>query len=326
MSDVLPEALKDEFTQDEWNSLTDEERAGIIADGADDGNPTEDELKRQQEEERRQEEEALAAAAANKTPAKTEEELEAEAAAAAAAAGTDKTEEQKQQEAAAAAAAKQDDKPQETQAQLAPRPRGVVDATLPEDFDAKVKANDDAMTALVKRYDDGDMTFTEFYAEQRRLERESRDLERLKDRAELARESSQQALINHWDSLINPFLAAHPELAEDDVTKAAIDTYLKQTTGPVMAAGGMPGQAEIDKAYEMWCKRFGFKPTGQQQTTAAERKENKVPPTLAGLPSATATNVEDGKLAAISRLTGVEYEEALAKLTPAELEQISKYA
>lgn len=317
MTTAIPESLQGEFTQEEWNNLTDAERQGMIEDGEDDGNPSPEELERQQEEDRQREAAAAAAAAAQQTPEKTDAEREAEAAAAATKTGDDKTGEQKQQETAA--------QQQEQTAPVTPRPRGVVDATLPDDFDALVKSNDEAMSALEKRYEDGDISFAEYRAEQRTLDKEARRLERLADRAELARESSQQALINHWTALINPFTAAHPELSEDDVSKSAFDVYLKQTTGPVMQAGGMPGQAEIDKAYQMWCKRFNFTPTGQQQTAAA-KKDVKVPPTLGGLPASSATDVQDGKLAAIQRLSGVEYEEALAKLTPAELEQLSKYA
>lgn len=314
MTIAVPDFLKDEFTQEEWNGLTDAERQGMIDDGEDDGNPSPEELERQQEEERQREADAAAAAAAQK---QTDEEREA---AAAAATNTEKTDEQKQQEAAAAAeAAKQQTAP------VTPRPRGVVEATLPDDFDAQVKANEDAMTALEKRYDDGDISFAEFRAEQRVLDREARKLDRLADRAELAQESSQQALMNHWISIINPFTAAHPELSEDDVSKAAFDTYLRQTTAPVMEAGGLPGQAEIDAAYALWCKRFNFTPTGVQQQTTAQKRDIKVPPVLGGLPAASATSVEDGKLAAIQRLTGVEYEEALAKLSPAELDQLSKF-
>lgn len=312
MTTAVPEFLQDEFTQEEWNGLTEAEQKGMIEDGEDDGNPTPEELERQQEEERQREE---AAAAAAKQP--TDEEREA-AAAAAAAAGTGKTDEQKQQEEAAAAA-------EAAKPAVTPRPRGVVDAQLPDDFDAQVKANEDAMTALEKRYDDGDISFAEFRAEQRTLDRESRKLDRLADRAELAQESSQQALINNWVAVINPFTAAHPELSEDDVSKSAFDTYLRQTTGPVMEAGGQPGQAEIDAAYALWCKRFNFTPTGGQQTTTTAKRDIKVPPTLGGLPAASATSVEDGKLAAIQRLSGVEYEEALAKLSSAEIEKLSKF-
>lgn len=313
MTTAVPEFLQDEFTQEEWNGLTEAEQKGTIEDGEDDGNPTPEELERQQEEERQREE---AAAAAAKQP--TDEEREA---AAAAAAATGKTDEQKQQEEAAAAA-----EAEKNAAPVTPRPRGAVEATLPDDYDDQVKANAAARKELRAKYNDGDITFEEYEDQSEQLNDKRQDLRDLKFKADLAQESSEQALINHWVSVINPFTAAHPELSEDDVSKSAFDTYLRQTTAPVMNAGGLPGQAEIDKAYAMWCKRFNFTPDGGQQKTTTAKRDIKVPPTLGGLPAASATSVEDGKLAAIQRLSGVEYEEALAKLSPAELEQLSKYA
>lgn len=313
MTTAVPEFLQDEFTQEEWNGLTEAEQKGMIEDGEDDGNPTPEELERQQEEERQREE---AAAAAAEQP--TDEEREA---AAAAAAATGKTDEQKQQEEAAAAA-----EAEKNAAPVTPRPRGAVEATLPDDYDDQVKANATARKELRAKYNDGDITFEEYEDQSEQLNDKRQDLRDLKFKADLAQESSEQALINHWVSVINPFTAAHPELSEDDVSKSAFDTYLRQTTAPVMNAGGLPGQAEIDKAYAMWCKRFNFTPAGGQQQTTTAKRDIKVPPTLGGLPAASATSVEDGKLAAIQRLSGVEYEEALAKLSPAELEQLSKYA
>lgn len=316
MSIAIPDSLKGEFSQDEWDNLTDAEREGMVDDALDDGNPTPEELERQEQEEREREE--AAAAAAKAKPEKTDAEREEEARAAAAAkTGTDTTTEQQ-----TTAAQQEEEKP----VALAPRPRGVVEAALPEDFDQQVKANEEAMEALEKRYDDGDISFAEFRKEQRVLDRKSRELDRLADRAELAQESSQQAMVNQWNAVITPFTNAHPELSEDDVTRNAFDTYIRAETGKTLAAGGMPGQAEIDRAYANWCKRFNFKnETTTSEPAKAARQPNKVPPTLGGLPAATTESVEDGKFAAILRLEGTEFEEALEKLTPAEQEQLSKF-
>lgn len=314
MSNVLPDNLKDEFTQDEWDGLTDAERQGIIEDGEDDGNPTPEELEAQEAADRKREADAAAAAAATQ-PEQTD--AEREAAAAAAAAKPEKTAE----ELAADAAAAEAEKPAVT-----PRPRGVVNATLPDDFDQKVAANEKAQDDLEARYENGDISFAEYRKEQRGLDKESRELERIKDRAELAQESSQEALITHWRGIIDPFTKAHPELSASPQAMQEFDNLLKVTTGPVMQAGGMPGQAEVDKAYRMWCVSNGVEPPAPSAKPAASTKQPvKVPPVLGGLPASTATSVEDGKLAAISRLEGVAYEEALAKLTPAEQEQLSMY-
>lgn len=321
MSDVVPESLKDEFTQDEWNNLTDAERAGIVEDATDDGSSETEEQRLQREEEERAREEAAKAAA---NPDKTDEEREAEAAAAAAATGDDKTEEQKQQE----AAAKQQEEQQQQQPAIVPQPQGVLKGELPADYDDRVKANAEARKELRRKYNDGDISFDEYEEQSEELVEQRQELRDLKFKAELATESRQQAIVNNWLAAINPFTAAHPELSEDDVAKNAFDHYCREETGKTLQAGGQPGQAEIDRAYAAWCKRFNFTPAAgqrQQEQQQEAQKNRKVPPALGGLPSSSTNEVQDGKLAAISRLTGVAYEEALAKLTPAELEQLSMY-
>ena len=316
MSDVVPESLKDEFTQDEWNNLTDAERAGIVEDATDDGASETEEQRIQREEEERAREEA---AKANANPEKTDKEREAEAAANATDDG--KTEEQRQQEA-------EQQQQQEQQAAIVPQPQGVLKGELPADYDDKVKANAEARKELRRKYNDGDISFDEYEEQAEELAEQRQELRDLKFKAELATESQRQAIVNNWIAVINPFTAAHPELSEDDVARNAFDHYCQQETGKTLQAGGQPGQAEIDRAYAAWCKRFNFTPAGgqrQQEQQQEAQKNRKVPPALGGLPSSATNEVQDGKLAAISCLTGVAYEEALAKLTPAELEQLSMY-
>ena len=298
MTGTVPDFLQDEFTQVEWDNLTDAEREGMLGDSSEEAQQqSEEEQQQQVEADAQREADAISKATADQQA--TQEEQQAEAAPA--------TEEQV--------------------LPTTPRPRGVIDATLPDDYDQRVSANEKAMADLDKAYDDGDISHSEWREQLRKLDRESRELERMKDRAELAQESSQQALMAHWQGLIQPFLAKHPELGEDDVSMTGFDSYLKQTTAPVMQAGGTPGQAEIDKAYGLWCKRFNFTPAGEQQQQApAGKKPITAPPTLGGLPVSNGNSVEDGRWAALDRLEGVAFEEALAKLSQAELDEYSKRA
>ena len=297
MTGTVPDFLQDEFTQAEWDSLTDAEREGMLGDES-------EEEQQQSEEEQQQQVEADA-------------QREADAIAKATA-DQQATQEEQQEEAAPAT--------EEQVLPTSPRPRGVIDATLPEDYDQRVAANEKALADLDKAYDDGDISHSEWRQQMRKLDRESLDLMMLKERAQLAHESSQQALMNHWQGLIQPFLAKHPELSEDEVSMSGFDSYLKQVTGPVMQAGGAPGQAEIDKAYGLWCKRFNFTPAGEQQEAPAGKKPITAPPTLGGLPVSNGNSVEDGRWAALDRLEGVAFEEALAKLSPSELDEYSKRA
>lgn len=297
MTGTVPDFLQDEFTQEAWDSLTDAEREGMLGDESEEEQQQSEEQQQQQvEADAQREADAISKATADQQA--TQEEQQAEAAPAA----------------------------EEPPVPTTPRPRGVIDATLPEDYDQRVSANEKALADLDKAYDEGDISHSEWREQLRKLDRESRELERMKDRAELAQESSQQALMAHWQGLIQPFLAKHPELGEDDVSMSGFDSYLKQVTGPVMQAGGAPGQAEIDKAYGLWCKRFNFTPAGEQQQAPAGRKPITAPPTLGGLPVSNGNSVEDGRWAALDRLEGVAFEEALAKLSQAELDEYSKRA
>ena len=296
MTGTVPDFLQDEFTQEAWDSLTDAEREGMLGDESEEEQQQgEGEQQQQVEADAQREADAIAKATADQQP--TQEE---------------------QQEAAPAT--------EEQVLPTSPRPRGVIDATLPEDYDQRVAANEKALADLDKAYDDGDISHSEWRQQMRKLDRESLDLMMLKERAQLAHESSQQALMNHWQGLIQPFLAKHPELGEDEVSMSGFDSYLKQVTGPVMQAGGAPGQAEIDKAYGLWCKRFNFTPAGEQQAAPSGRKPITAPPTLGGLPVSNGNSVEDGRWAALDRLEGVAFEEALAKLSPSELDEYSKRA
>lgn len=297
MTGTVPDFLQDEFTQEAWDSLTDAEREGMLGD--------ESEEEQQQSEEQQQQQ--------------VEADAQREADAISKATADQQTTQEEQQEEAAPAA-------EEPPVPTTPRPRGVIDATLPEDYDQRVSANEKALADLDKAYDEGDISHSEWREQLRKLDRESRELERMKDRAELAQESSQQALMAHWQGLIQPFLAKHPELGEDEVSMSGFDSYLKQVTGPVMQAGGAPGQAEIDKAYGLWCKRFNFTPAGERQAAPAGKKPITAPPTLGGLPVSNGNSVEDGRWAALDRLEGVAFEEALAKLSPSELDEYSKRA
>ena len=296
MTGTVPDFLQDEFTQEEWDSLTNAEREGMLGDESEEEQQQgEEEQQQQVEADAQREADAIAKATADQQP--TQEE---------------------QQEAAPAT--------EEQALPTTPRPRGVIDATLPEDYDQRVAANEKALADLDKAYDDGDISHSEWRQQMRKLDRESLDLMMLKERAQLAHESSQQALMNHWQGLIQPFLAKHPELGEDEVSMSGFDSYLKQVTGPVMQAGGAPGQAEIDKAYGLWCKRFNFTPAEQGGAAPAGKKPITAPPTLGGLPVSNGNSVEDGRWAALDRLEGVAFEEALAKLSPSELDEYSKRA
>ena len=299
-------SIRDQYTDEQWEELTDEEREGILSNDEDG-------------EEEEQEEPQIDEAAAQ---AKAQEDAAAQAAA-----DKQKTDDAAaaQAEADAAAKAKAEPEPEPEKPVVAPRPRGVLNDTLPEDYSQRVEANNTAMDELAQKYEDGDISFAEYNKGMRKLTDEAMDLREVKMRAEISEVSSTNSVQQHWDGLMGSFLTAHPEAISTPVRQNAFDHILREITAPVMAAGGMPGQAEIDKAYARLAEEFGIQakqPDGDKGAQPpAAKKENKVPPTLGAVPAAAHTNVDDGKWAHLDRLAEqdpIKFEETLMKMSEAE--------
>ncbi len=299
-------SIRDQYTDEQWNELTEEEQEGILSNDEDG-------------EEEEQEEPKIDEAAAQ---AKAQEDAAAQAAA-----DKQKTDDAaaEQAEADAAAKAKAEPELEPEKPVVAPRPRGVLNDTLPEDYSQRVEANNTAMDELAQKYEDGDISFAEYNKGMRKLTDEAMDLREVKMRAEISEVSSTNSVQQHWDGLMGSFLTAHPEAISTPVRQNAFDHILREITAPVMAAGGMPGQAEIDKAYARLAEEFGIQakqPDGDKGAQPpAAKKENKVPPTLGAVPAAAHTDVDDGKWAHLDRLAEqdpIKFEETLMKLSEAE--------
>lgn len=304
-------SIRDQYTDEEWEMLTEEEQEGLLSD--DD----------EEEEEGEDTPEIDEAAAQAKAKADADEQAAADKKAtdeaASAAATTTTTEPEKVEQ-------------QEEKQTITPRPRGVLNDTLPEDYKDRVTANETAMDELAQKYEDGDISFAEYNKGMRKLNETAMDLRELKMRAEISDTSTSNALQEKWDAAMGSFLESHPEAISTPVRQKAFDHILRELTAPVMAAGGMPGQAEIDKAYKRLAEEFGFSAKATETTTEPEKrgkKENKVPPTLGAVPAAAQNDVDDGKYAHLDRLAEsdpVAFEAAMLKMSDAEREEYSKYA
>lgn len=285
----------DGYTEEELALLTDEERAAL-------SEPDEVEEEEEQDDAAEQKAQAEADAAAEAEAAKKQQE-EADAA---------------EKAKAEADAGKLEDQPEEEKPVVTHRPRGVLNEKLPEDFSQRVEANSTAQDELAQKYEDGDISFAEFNKGMRKLNEEAMDLREIKMRAEISDQSATNSLQEHWDTALSGFLGEHPEAISTDVRRNAFDHILRDITAPIMAAGGMPGRAEIDKAYALLAKEFSLDGAKKPEPAKQEKQPNKVPPVLGGLPAASATDTEDGRWAQLDRLIDTDplrYEAELAKLS-----------
>lgn len=291
-----------EYTEEELALLTEEERAALA-----------------EPDEVEEEDDQVDAGEAAKAKA------EADAAEAQAKADADKKAEEDAEAAKTTAEEDADKKPdpeaEQQNAVVTPRPRGVLNDALPEDYTQRVEANEQAMDELAQKYDDGDISFAEYNKGMRKLNGEALDLREVKIRAEISDSSTNNAVQQHWETSMGSFINEHPEAVSTDIRRHAFDQILREVTAPVMQAGGMPGRAEIDKAFARLAQEFGLdakKPAAEQRQ---EKQPNKVPPVLGGLPAASATATEDGRWAQLDRLMDsdpIRYEAEIAKLSEAD--------
>lgn len=211
-------------------------------------------------------------------------------------------------------------------------PIPLFNAELPADIEQKRTALDQREDDITRQYEEGDITFTEFNKANRGIYAERSALDRAELKASLAFESQQNLIEQNWVNAQNVFTAAHPELdLSNPAVFAAFDSFVREETKTVMEKGGAVGVPEMERALKRYNETFGIADTAQKQVkqeqkqAPAPKKERKpAPPTLAKVPASDANSTDDGRFAYLDRLEGVAYEEALAKLTPAQLDEYSR--
>lgn len=198
---------------------------------------------------------------------------------------------------------------------------------VPKDISDRLKALDAKEDALVDRFEDGDLTTREYNAELRKVNKERSTLEWQEHKAELSEESTQSQREQAWYNTANGFLGQHPEITANETRYASFDVVLRKVTSAVIANGGWPGQAEIEEAYQQWAADLGIKtdpaPTPAPAPQNPAPKQPDIPPSLAKVPAAGLEQTDDGKYAALDRLSESDplaYEEEIAKMNEAEFE------
>lgn len=191
---------------------------------------------------------------------------------------------------------------------------------------------DEQITALDKRFEDGEIDLKAYNTEREGLLR--RQL-----KAEIAAEQQEQNERQLWEYEINSFLDDHKEYRDNRLLHAALDAAVRELGND---------EANADKSF-----RWFLREADKQVKTAFGRTENKepkpgdegdkggdqakagddkgkggrkpdlsvVPKTLGNVPAA-GDNADDGEFAYLDKLSGVEYERAIARLSD---DQRSRY-
>ncbi len=204
------------------------------------------------------------------------------------------------------------------------KPTPLFKAELPADIEAKRTALDTQEDDLVKKFDEGDITFAEYNKELRSLNRERADLDRAELKAELAQEAQQSQVEQTWQTTANTFVAEHPLISKNETMWSSFDAIVRRVTAETMQKGEQPSRRDLEKAYKQWTEDLGIADTGTQKPQPKQKKQNVVPPNLGKVPAATANDTDDGKYAHLDRLAESDplaFEAALAKMSDAQRDE-----
>lgn len=204
-------------------------------------------------------------------------------------------------------------------------------APLPSDYDDQIKAIKDEDAALRQKFKDGEIDIDERDAGLAALAEKREGLVIQRAKAEIAQEMSQQSAQRQWESTVATFLtgAAKEEggfdYRKDDGKRADLDQFLKILADKPENAD-KPMDWFLQEAHKRVKALHGVAPAPKRETVeeaVAKRKApvSAMPKNLSQVPGSDGPGDVDGEFADIERLEGLEYEAAIAKLTPAQREK-----
>ena len=198
-----------------------------------------------------------------------------------------------------------------------PARRPTALAQLPEDYDDQVAKIGTDKEALVGKFDEGDITMSEYHKELDALNRKERELERLKDRVEY----EVRAAATHWrDVVVAGFLDKHPEYQDNQMLLGLLDQEVRKQQ---VANEDQFNPDYLTNAHKHISAGL---PQVFKQAKAEAKPKREIPqvPSLANVPAADVDQPGDDKFAMLDRLADkdpVAYERALDKLSEAEREE-----
>lgn len=194
------------------------------------------------------------------------------------------------------------------------------------EIEAQIAAYDAKLDELATKYEDGDLAFADFTAQQRALAKEQAALEVQLDQARESVSSAQQTWEQAWYAKVDAHMAQYPELQQGDAM-AGFDRALRTVTAD-QAYSALSMQQKIDLAHRNLANELavtkGVTLSGPGRDEPAKRigprtdPREDAPVTLAGVNGAPASNVDDGAFAHIERLMEtdpIKAEKAVAALS-----------
>ena len=214
-----------------------------------------------------------------------------------------------------------------------PAPGAAVDsiyqASLPEDFDAKVQGLADSEAGAWESFEAGNLDRAALQAELRRISDERSQLTSLRTKAEISQEMAQQTSAARWQTQIDTHIKAAktPEMGAIDYrTDTAkledLDTFVK-TLANMPEHADKDGDWYLREAHKRVLALHGIaigKPADPPKPVSNRGKTPlaDAPQNLANVPGSDGPGDVGSEFAYLDDLDGFEIEDALKKMSPAQ--------
>jgi|GEM_PF-2413244 len=222
--------------------------------------------------------------------------------------------------------------------ELAPKIEGPLRAQPAADLSEQIKAIDDAEIELGRKFDEGEITTSEYRDGMKQLGTNRESLNWQTRKAELANEMTETMQKQAWDNAVTDFMTGvGSHLTKSEALLHGFDNAVRRITSDP-ANHRLSDRAQLEKAYNLFweesraaglnfenaVKKAPRQATPQQQQPQRTRDDSgKFVPTLAKVPAADSEDIDGGKYAALDRLMETDYEayeRQLSKMPPAELD------
>ena len=304
IEDTVP---KGDFTEDELAGLSDEERAALIDD--------EDESVKTDLEDDQAEEEL------DTRSKKNEEETSSEVSEKVR--DDDVNAEKAQSSDAESGEESQEPEKASTEPQEHIQQRQVGDISALDARDAELKAK---LEELDNQVADGEIDLTDHIKESRAIMEERNQIALEKSKQSIYAEENQRELNSRWDRAINDFYADESNKQFDVAENGGNDVIYNALNSTVQdLQQKSPGNAPswyLSEGKKLVSEAFGI--TNEAKPEQKKRRKSAldtdIPNTLSGVPAA-AENSVGGEFDHLEKLTGIELEEAVSRMSPAQQEK-----
>lgn len=207
-------------------------------------------------------------------------------------------------------------------------------ADLPADFDEKIGALAQESMELAKQFKAGEIDFDEYHQKTADINARRDDLNTARIKAEIAADMNAQSAEQQWVSTVKNFnaqVAKEIDYAKDQAKAGELDTFIKVFAAKPENAD-KPMRWFLDESHKCVKALHGIgdaKPAGgdkQGANTVTTRKPPvaAAPKTLAQVPGSDGPGDLAGEFADLDNLEGMELEQAISRMSPAQRERYAQ--